>query len=145
MKFAEWKLLREEQDIGQSVNNALMYVDNPNMFSRIISSCMQIAKSTGNQAVGSLLNNLAGLPGAISDARRQGRGENDINGMLDNARNTVRQIQAKLSPEAAAFHSGRQGVDMMGHENTPVNTAAHQRGSQQYQADLQARQQRSYA
>lgn len=133
--FSEWKLLREEQDIGQSVNNALMYADNPQIFGGIVSSAMQVAQQSGNQQVVQLLNSLAGLPGAISDAKRQGR---DSSQLVNNARNTVRQIQSALNPEAAAFNSGRQGVGMMGHENTPVNTAAHQRGAQQYQANQNA-------
>ena len=136
--FSEWKLLREELDIGQSMNNALMHVDNPHIFGGAVNSAMQVAQQTGNKQVMQLLQSLSGLPGAMSDAKRQGR---DPNQLLDNARGTVRQIQSALNPEAAAFNAGRQGVGMTGHEATPVNTAAHQRGAQQYQANQQAMQQ----
>lgn len=121
--FSEWKLLREERDIGQSVNNALMYVDNPQIFSGIIQGCLQQAQ--GNQTVIKLLHDLSDLPNAVSNARRQGR---DPNQMLANARGTVQQIKSAMSPEAAAYNSGRQGVGMMGQQNNPVNVAAHQRG-----------------
>lgn len=133
--FSEWKLLREEQDIGQSINNALMYADNPQIFGGIINSCMQIAQQSGNKQVMQLLQSLSDLPGAISDAKRQGR---DPSQLVNRARNTVTQIQSALSPEAAAFHAGMQGGDMSGHE---VNAAAHKRGAEQYQANQRAMQQ----
>lgn len=129
--FNEWKLMREERDIAQSAYNALNYLQtNPDMYARILDGAIQDAQQMGNQQVVGLLHNMKQIAGSLANAKYDGRGSdpNLANNFFEKARMLWKQISSTLSPEAAAFHAGRQGNGMMGQEPSSINTAAYKRG-----------------
>lgn len=126
--FNEWKLLREERDIAQSAYNALSFFkSDPDMYARVLDGAIQDAQQMGNKQVVGLLHNMKQLGSSLANAKYDGRGSdpNLANNFFEKARMLWQQISSALSPEAAAFHAGRQGVGMMGHE---PNAAAYKRG-----------------
>lgn len=132
-RFNEWKILKEERDIAQSAYNALMYLQSdPSLYAKILDGCIQDAQQMGNQKVATLLYSMKELASSLANAKYDGRGSNPnlASGFAEKARMLWKQVSSALSPEASAFHAGQQGMDMSGQEQTPANTAAHQRGQQ---------------